>query len=189
MQLYLSTLLSLALSIVAPLHASAAREHSLWTALAAGDHVLLMRHTIAPGVGDPDNFRLGDCSTQRNLDEAGRRQAADIGALMRKNGIASARVYTSQWCRASDTAKLLGVGPVKELTLLNSFFSRGGGAEQTKELRLWIARQDLRTPLVLVTHQVNITALSGVDPASGEIVAMRRGAGGALSLVGRLKTD
>src|SRR5688572_5696698 len=149
-------------------------DAALWRAVAGGGHIVIMRHALAPGTGDPVNFRLGDCSTQRNLSQAGRSQAARIGALMRKHGITSASVYSSQWCRATETAKLLALGPVTELPALNSFFSQGDGDAQTRTLLEWIAQQDLTRPLVLVAHQVNVTALSGVYPASGEMVIMRR---------------
>jgi 8-oxo-(d)GTP phosphatase len=172
-----------------PASASWAADAALWRAVAGGNHVVLMRHAIAPGTGDPGNFRLGDCSTQRNLSQAGRDQAATIGALMRKYGVAAAQVYSSQWCRALETAKLLGLGPVTELPALNSFFSRGDGAAQTRTLRSWIAQQDVSRPLVLVTHQVNITALSDVYPASGEMVVMRRASDGTLTKVGSLRSD
>ena len=183
--------ISIVFFAVALLHAG-----STWAAAAdalaraaGGDHVILIRHAIAPGTGDPPNFRIGDCRTQRNLSQQGRDQAARIGARIRAAGIASARVFSSQWCRATETAKLLGLGSVTELPALNSFFSHGDGPTQTRELRRWIAQQDLATPIVLVTHQVNITAISGVHHASGEMVVMRRGRDGALTNVGTVRTD
>jgi len=172
-----------------PASRAASGEAALWRVLASGDHVVVMRHAIAPGTGDPPDLRIGDCSTQRNLSQAGRDQAARIGALMRKHGIAKARVYSSQWCRAMETATLLDLGPVTELPALDSFFSRGDGQAQDRTLRGWIAKQDLTRPLVLVTHQVNVTALSGLYPESGEMVVMRRDAGGKLSKVGSLKAE
>ena len=175
--------------LVLPASRAASGDAALWRALASGDHIVVMRHAIAPGTGDPENFRIGDCSTQRNLSQTGRDQAARIGALMRRHGIAKARVHSSQWCRAMETATLLDLGPVTELPALNSFFSRGDGEAQDRTLRAWIAKQDLTRPLVLVTHQVNVTALSGVYPASGEMVVMRRTAGGKLSKVGSLRTE
>src|SRR5688572_8550611 len=96
---------------------SAASDAAIWSALRSGEHFVILRHAVAPGVGDPEHFALGDCSTQRNLSRAGREQAARIGARLRENGIAQARVYSSQWCRASETATLLRLGLVTELTL------------------------------------------------------------------------
>ena len=70
-----------------------------------------------PGVGDPANFRLGDCATQRNLSEEGRAQAGHLGERLRAHGIQQAEVYSSQWCRCLETAGLLELGPVAELLL------------------------------------------------------------------------
>ncbi len=74
----------------------------------------MVRHAIAPGNGDPPNFNIGDCSTQRNLDDSGRTQARRIGRWLRSNGIKSARIYSSQWCRCLETAKLIDLGSVQE---------------------------------------------------------------------------
>ncbi len=166
------------------------RETVIWNAVRAGGHVVLLRHAIAPGVGDPPGFTLGNCSTQRNLSVEGRAQAAKIGELFRANGIRKARVFSSQWCRCLDTARLLELGPVQELPILNSFFERSEREQQqTRALRKWLAEQHLNEPLVLISHQVNITALTGVYPASGELVVIRRSKSGAISVVGSTKTD
>lgn len=168
--------------------AAAADETALRQALRAGGHVLVVRHAIAPGVGDPDRFELGDCATQRNLSQQGRDQARRIGQRLRTVGVSDARVYTSRWCRASETANLLGLGAVSELSLLDSFFEHPArGDAQTESLRRWLEAQDLSRPLVLVTHQVNITALTGAYPESGEVVVVRRSAEGALSQAGSLR--
>lgn len=170
--------------------ASAAQEAALWQALASPGHVALLRHAIAPGVGDPSEFALGDCARQRNLSSEGRRQAQRIGARFRKNGLEAARIFSSQWCRCLETARLLGLGAVTELPVLNSFFQRPErGNRQTRALEAWLADQDLDGPLVLVTHQVNITALTGVNPASGELVVIRRSKDGKISTLGSIRTD
>ena len=170
--------------------ASVGQDVALWSSLHYGEHIALLRHAFAPGTGDPENFKLGDCSTQRNLSQAGREHAERIGARLRENGIAHARVYASQWCRARETAALLRLGPVAELPLLNSFFaSRDREQAQTRTLVQWLAKQDVSRPLVLVTHQVNITALTRIYPDSGDIVVVRRTADGKLHVVGTLKTD
>lgn len=120
----------------------------------------------------------------------GRRQAKTIGAQFRANGIEKARVFSSQWCRCLETARLLALGPVRELPALNSFFGQfDREASQTHLLKAWIAGQDLRHPLVLVTHQVNITALTDVFPASGEIVIVRRSKAGEFTVVGSIQMD
>ncbi len=153
--------------------------------LAEPGHIAIMRHALAPGTGDPANFALGDCATQRNLSEAGRRQARRTGAFLRRVGITEARVFSSQWCRCLDTAELLDLGPVEPLPALNSFFrNRERGPAQTRQLRAQIAKMDLLQPVVLVTHQVNITRLTGVFPSSGEIVVLRRQPDGELEVHG-----
>lgn len=144
----------------------------------------LLRHARAPGTGDPPGFRLGDCATQRNLDAAGREQARGIGARLREAGV-GARVFSSAWCRTRETAELLGLGPVETLPALNSFFGDGGeGPEQTAAVRRFL-RSHGQEPLILVTHQVNVTALTGVFPGDGEMVVMRPGPDGHV-VVGRL---
>jgi len=135
--------------------------------------VLLMRHATAPGVGDPAEFRLGDCSTQRNLSGAGRQQAREIGERLRSAGWGGVPVYSSPWCRCVDTARLIGLGEVTELPVLGSSFA--GNASDVNgvgALRRWLAGQGGK-PSVLVTHQVNITALTGVYPASGEVLLLK----------------
>lgn len=155
--------------------AAGAAEPDLKQLVGKADHMVVLRHARAPGTGDPPNFRLGDCSTQRNLSPEGREQAARIGARLRAAGLASTTVYSSQWCRCLETARNLAVGPVAELPALNSFFSfPGRESDQTRALRAWIASADLGRPVVLVTHQVNITALTGIFPAEGEILILRR---------------
>lgn len=187
MRLLLSTVVAAFMVLAPPAHAA---EAAIWQALREGGHVVLMRHAIAPGTGDPANFALGDCATQRNLSAEGRAQAARIGARFRENGITSADVYASEWCRAHDTAKLLVLGSVSPLPALNSFFGRADRENaQTRALRDWLSKQNLERPLVLVTHQVNITALTGVYPASGEVVVIRRGSAGRYPVMGTLRTD
>ncbi|MFP5511609.1 MAG: histidine phosphatase family protein [Alphaproteobacteria bacterium] len=137
--------------------------------------VVLMRHAQAPGTGDPPGFTLDDCASQRTLSDDGRAQARRIGERLRQLGIAEARVLSSHWCRCLETARLLDLGPVKEMSALNSFIGR---PEQEKdkvtELRQFLA--DLPRdghPVVLVTHQVTVTALTGIFPASGEAILLR----------------
>lgn len=169
---------------------SAAEETGLWRALGSKGNVVLLRHAIAPGTGDPSEFTIGNCGTQRNLSDEGRAQAARIGARLRENGIKTARIFSSQWCRCLETARLLGLGPVTELPILNSFFQRPERrTRETQALEEWLARQNLDGPIVLVTHQVNITALTGVYPASGELVFVRQSENGKISAVGSIETD
>jgi len=153
--------------------------------LAEPGHIAIMRHALAPGTGDPANFALGDCATQRNLSAAGRRQARRTGDFLRSVGINEARVLSSQWCRCVDTAALLDLGPVEPLPALNSFFrDRERGPAQTRELREKIAEMDLSKPVVMVTHQVNITRLTDVFVRSGEMVVLKRETGGEVKVLG-----
>jgi phosphohistidine phosphatase SixA len=165
-------------------------QQELWDALKSGGHLALLRHAMAPGTGDPANFAVNDCHTQRNLSDQGREQARRIGVRFRERGMSVASVFSSQWCRCLETARLLGLGPVTQQPVLNSFFRNYERREpQTRMLREWIARQKLNAPLILVTHQVNITALTGVYPQSGELVILRRDMGGELSVAGTIRTE
>lgn len=168
---------------------SAENASELWDALKSGGHVALLRHALAPGTGDPPEFRLGHCSTQRNLSRKGRNQAAKIGDRFRENNIVEARIFSSQWCRCLDTAKLLKLGQIEELALLNSFFRQYERRDsQTDRVLEWLKAQDLDRPLILVTHQVNITALTGIYPDSGELVIVHRSDTGDIKVIGTLKT-
>ena len=165
-------------------------DQELWAALEAGGHVVLMRHAIAPGGGDPPGFRLEDCSTQRNLSDEGRAQARSTGEAFRSRGAPVDRVLTSQWCRCRETAEMLQLAPVEEYPVLNSFFSdRSTADSQTEALRRFIGDLKLRGNVLLVTHQVNITALTGVFPASGEMVILRPDRQGGFRLIGNLRPD
>ncbi|SEO68749.1 Histidine phosphatase superfamily (branch 1) [Salinihabitans flavidus] len=159
-----------------------------WNAIEQPGSILLMRHALAPGTGDPSGFRLEDCTTQRNLDAQGRAQARRIGEALRGRGVEVDAVWTSQWCRSRETADLLDLGPVREVSALNSFFgNRSKRDAQTREV-LNLIEQNRDHRLLLVSHQVNITALTGVFPRSGEIVATRW-RDGALAVTGRVLID
>jgi len=150
-------------------------ESGFWAALSGPGATALMRHALAPGTGDPAEFTLGDCSTQRNLDKRGREQARATGRKMRAQGVRFDRVLTSQWCRCRETAELLDVGPVEDLPAINSFFGdRSQGPRQTAETRAFLARLPAEARVMLVTHFVNIRALSGSAASSGEVVAVSR---------------
>jgi phosphohistidine phosphatase SixA len=150
--------------------------------------VLLIRHALAPGIGDPENFQLGDCATQRNLSDEGRQQAHAIGRWLRGRGIQHARVYSSQWCRCLETAALLDLGPVTELPALNSFFENPAERNgRLAELQRFLATQPRDGGLlVLVTHQVTISAVSGTFADSGTGVLMALGDAGRLERIGAL---
>nr|WP_278002743.1 histidine phosphatase family protein [Nodosilinea sp. LEGE 06152] len=162
----------------------------MWDHLQRADeqlYVVLLRHAIAPGTGDPANFRLDDCATQRNLSAVGRSQAQQIGAAFRQRNIAVAQVLSSQWCRCLETAELMDLGPVEPYPPLNSFFrDRSTAASQTAQVQAYVRNQPNQGVLVMVTHQVNITALTGVVPGSGQAVVMALNEVGDLAQVGLL---
>ncbi|MDK8464749.1 histidine phosphatase family protein [Marinobacter sp. SS13-12] len=144
-----------------------------WEALREGRAVLMLRHALAPGTGDPGNFNVDDCSTQRNLNETGREQARAWKPLLAEHGIDQARVFSSQWCRCLETAREMDVGPVEEMESLNSFFrNRGDGQMQTEQTIAIVNELEPGPPVVLVSHQVNVTALTEVYPSSNEGVVI-----------------
>jgi phosphohistidine phosphatase SixA len=167
---------------------AAQAESPAWEALKAGGHVALIRHADAPGGGDPPNFVLDDCSTQRNLSAGGKAQAGRLGAAFRTNGVSVDQVLTSGWCRCIETATI-AFGTAEVWPPLHSFFRDAGTeAAQTAEVRTRIAAWDGPGTLVLVTHQVNITALTDIFPAAGEVIVLAPAAerGFGFSIVGRV---
>lgn len=158
-----------------------------WDALRQPGAIALMRHALAPGTGDPASFRLEECATQRNLNARGRDQARRIGAALRDQGIAFDQVWSSGWCRARETAELMDMGPVNIRPSLHSFFAgRGNRLAQTQDTLAALSALPEGSRTLLVTHQVNITALTGVSPASGEIIVAQRAPDGTLEVSGRV---
>lgn len=163
--------------------ASGARAQPAASAAAAllrqGGCVLLLRHArTEPGVGDPPGFSLAQCSTQRNLSAEGRAQAERLGTWMRSQGLAPQAVRTSAWCRCRDTATL-AFGSATDWRALNSFFeSRSHEAAQTRELRQTLQAVKPGTWEAWVTHQVNISSLTGEFTAMGEALIISAGAEG-----------
>jgi len=167
-------LITLALLIFPAGPGASADQTDVVGRLKAGGHILMIRHALAPGSGDPADFKIGDCSTQRNLDQSGRFQARSIGNWLRSNGIDSARIYSSQWCRCLETARLIDLGPVQELAALNSFFEKVEDREPNlRALNHFISQQPADGELIiLVTHYVTISAIAGTGVASGEGVLL-----------------
>jgi len=150
-------------------------------------HVALMRHAIAPGTADPAGFSLRDCATQRNLSDEGRAQAVAAGNYLRERSAPRVDVYSSQWCRCLETARLLNFGEPTELPFLNSFYENWDGKEpQTRALKDWLksSAAGAENPIMLVTHQVNISALTDIYPASGEVVVVKIDSDGSITTVG-----
>lgn len=158
-----------------------------WEALKQPGAVALMRHALAPGTGDPANFRLEDCATQRNLDDRGRAQARRVGQTLRDQDIAFDHIWSSGWCRARDTAALMDMGPVEIQPALHSFFAgRGSRSGQTRDMQDALAALPADARVLLVSHQVNITALTGETLPSGAIIIATRRADGTLEVSGRV---
>ena len=152
-------------------------QSELATKLNDGMHVLLMRHADAPGYGDPQNYQINQCSTQRNLGDSGRKQAKRIGEWLANQEIQQAKIYSSPWCRCVDTATLLNKGAVKKEASLGSFFDDMSQAKrQTDELtKLIVAerRQYPNVPIIMVTHHVNIQSYVGMVVNSGDMVLVK----------------
>ena len=181
---FLALLAALAISV------PAFADEAGWNAAKQPGAIILMRHALAPGTGDPADLDLADCGTQRNLSDEGREQARKIGDAFKQRRIEITKVLTSQWCRCRETAELLDLGPVEEFSALNSFFrDRSTADAQTREALDFLDALPEDERLVLVTHQVNITALTNVFPKSGEAIVIDVSAGGEVELLGRILID
>jgi broad specificity phosphatase PhoE len=168
-----------------------ADETDAWAALRAGGHVALMRHaSTEPGLGDPPGYRLDDCRTQRNLSAQGREEAKRIGERLRTEGVKVEKVYTSPWCRCRDTATQ-AFGTAEDWDALSSFFDdRSREPRLTERVKNRIGTYSTKRPkgtVVMVTHHVNIAALTGHAVGNGEIVVVRPDGCCGLKVVGRLR--
>jgi broad specificity phosphatase PhoE len=178
-QLLLAVLLALA-----PL---AHADDALWAKLKAGGNVLLIRHAATePGLGDPPNFFLGDCKTQRNLSEAGREEARRLGRTLKWRAVAVSEVRASRWCRTLETAELaFGHPPVPWEALDSLYKDPDREAERSRAVAALIATVRPPQNVALVTHNFNIRALTGISPSTAEIIVVR-GENGKVVVVGRL---
>ena len=169
---------------------SFANELAIWDKLqgtAPKGYVLLLRHSLAPGAGDPQNFDLRDCSTQRNLSALGRQDAKDVGTWLERRQIKIARVESSRWCRAKETATLLNLGKVRLNRNLDSLFQEADALNhpQTIKVRKQIVNhRNKKGLLILVGHFVNIAAITNVGVDSGEGVLVRADGKGSIKVVG-----
>jgi phosphohistidine phosphatase SixA len=135
-------------------------------------NVIFMRHALAPGIGDPTNFKIGDCSTQRNLNQVGITQAVLIGKQLKENSIQFDKVYSSYWCRCYQTASLLDIGLVHKFSGLNSIFQNFVPRKETlKKLEQKLFELPSSSLVIFVTHQVNIQAITKKNVISGGMVA------------------
>ena len=168
--------------LVITLCLSTAAVANLASPMTDGQHILLMRHADAPGFSDPAGHRLDQCSTQRNLGEFGKKQAERTGQWLSQQGIESAKVFSSPWCRCVDTATLLKKGPVIIDPSLGSFFENMSLANQKTESLRQLVQKSLKqfpkTPIIMVSHHVNIEAFTGVVLGSGDMVLVKIGPNG-----------
>lgn len=145
-----------------------------WRALAGDGAVLIMRHAIAPGSGDPPGFRLDDCSTQRNLSDEGRTQAAGLGELLRSKDVRITKVMSSPWCRAIDTARSMGFTEIEVSNALwNLFYDPSDSEEKVSEARDLIRNWRGPGVLLMVTHGETLKAVtdaSSYPPAGWSVV-------------------
>ena len=178
---------ALLLSLVAIPAAHA--DEGLWKLLKGGGQVVLMRHAATPpGVGDPAGMRLADCSTQRNLSDAGRAHARQVGEAFRDRAIPVAQVLSSPWCRCLETASLaFGTEPQVSPALGNLFGRSDPQGRQVAQMRSLVSRKPTGGNLVLVSHGTSITALTGVSPAMGEMVVVTPQGDGKFAVAGRLE--
>lgn len=170
------------------LPAHAADEAALWKRLAAGGHVVVMRHAATtPGVGDPPGFRLEDCKTQRNLSPAGRADAKAVGAAFHAHAVPVGRVLTSRYCRCVDTAEL-AFGRAEPAEMVDSTWQQDSATQDRKmaAVRKYVATFSEPGNLVLVTHDVNVRALTGESLAQGEMVVAKAKEDGGLEVLGTL---
>jgi phosphohistidine phosphatase SixA len=166
-------------------------NEAVWRNLREGGHLILIRHALAPGTGDPAGFVLENCATQRNLSAEGRAQARRLGEMLAANQVPIDRILSSRWCRALETARLMDLGPVEPFAPLDSFFANPGqGPGKTAAVRMFAQGLGDRT-IIMVTHQVNITALTGIYPRSGEMIIARPGGDRSdeLVVVDRIQPD
>ena len=144
-----------------------------WAPAKEGDKVIFIRHSLAPGGGDPSGFEISNCKTQRNLNQAGINQSKKIGKLFKEKKISIDQVLSSQWCRCKDTAKF-AFGNYKEYPALNSTFQHPfnkNEEKQLKEIKQLVKEWDGKGKnLILVTHYSIIVAITGSAPSSGGIV-------------------
>jgi phosphohistidine phosphatase SixA len=183
-------LLTVILSTTLTPQAAHGKDLRIWDQLQGTNptgYVLLMRHALAPGIGDPENFNVNDCSSQRNLSEEGRQDAKDIGEWLQRREVKIFRVESSRWCRAKETAELLNIGKVRPNKNLDSLFQDADpvASPQTANIRKRIIdHRKTRGLLVMVGHMVNIQAVTGISLDSGEGVLVRATSQGKIKVAG-----
>ena len=167
---FIKFLLILFISINSPIKAES--NQSLINELKKGGKLIFIRHAYAPGGGDPDNFDINDCNTQRNLNNSGRKQAKNIGIFFKDNNIKIENIYSSEWCRCKETASI-AFNKFETKNFLNSFFSlkfSQNKDSQINNLKEFIKNNKSKQNSVFVTHYVVISESLNYLSSSGEIV-------------------
>jgi len=156
--------------IISPVKADL--NQNIISELKKGGKIIFIRHAYAPGGGDPNNFDLNDCDTQRNLNDDGRLQSKKIGDFFKKNKISIEKVYSSEWCRCKETASI-AFRSFETKNFLNSFFSERFAKNRAKQIEIFnkfINKWDGKQNLIFVTHYVVISEILNYAPSSGEII-------------------
>ena len=152
-----------------------------------GGKLIFIRHAYAPGSGDPKNFNLNDCSTQRNLNDSGREQSKNIGNLFSKYNIKIDNVYSSEWCRCKETASI-AFEKFETKKFLNSFYSAQfakNRQKQIKDFKNFLEKWNKKDSLIFVTHYVVISEILNYAPSSGEVIIVDKN----LNIVDTLEID
>ena len=161
-------------------------SEKILNALEEGNKLIFIRHSLAPGNGDPENFNINDCSTQRNLSQKGVKQSEKIGQFFNENNVKIGKVLSSEWCRCKDTAKI-AFQNFKTFNALNSFYDKKFEKNQSKQLYdfyKYINNWNDGKNLIFVTHYVVISSILGIGTSSGEIVVTDKN----FKIIGRLET-
>tara|TARA_B110000438_G_scaffold18568_1_gene17239 strand:- start:184 stop:735 length:552 start_codon:yes stop_codon:yes gene_type:complete len=165
----------------------ASSNEKLINSLKEGGKLIFIRHAYAPGTGDPENFNLKDCTTQRNLSQKGIDQSKEIGLFFTENKIQIDKVLSSEWCRCKDTAKY-AFNSFETLDALNSFYDirfEKNKTKQINDLKKYILRWSSKKNLVLVTHFVVISEALNTGSSSGEIIVSDRN----FNIISSIKTN
>ena len=180
-----TVLLAALLVLASP--APPAADEALWSLLAGGGQVVLIRHAITTlGAGDPAGFQLEECSTQRNLTDAGRAHARRVGEAFRARRIPVERVLSSPWCRCLETARLAFGGSEPWTALSNLFGRPENRPEQVRQMRARVGERPASGNLVLISHGSTIMALTGIHPDTAEMVIVTPEGDGRFTTAGRL---
>ena len=168
------------------LFAPSTASDKIINSLKEGGKLIFIRHSLAPGSGDPENFNINDCSTQRNLNSIGIEQSKKIGIFFEENNIKIDKVLSSEWCRCKDTARI-AFKNFKTFSALNSFYDikfKNNEANQLNEFYNYVDSWESKKNLIFVTHYVFISSILGIGTSSGEIVISNKN----FQIIGKFKT-